>query len=471
MFFLSSVRVSIANGMTAARKQYLRTLQSSLRRMVQSAAAWSQFAVVLRLVGFSVVFIVGVRALPPEELGLWYTLSTIASLAGAIELGFHLTIARYASYFMAGQDRLQAVGIATHTATSAPRMDCLAGLLRSVRPLYLAFGIVAGINALGFGGIWLLTHTPPMLSTPTHYLTFVILGVGTAYNLVNLYWYATLNGVNRVLQYQQLTALGLAINYVVAVLGLLAGFGIVALAVGQILMILVPRVAARRVIWRMISSEEHKDPEPVPMRTLWPMTWRIGLATLATYTIIPSSRLLCAATIDLETTGAFGLSLQLALTICAFAASWFTVKIPLIAQWQASGRVDAIRHLARTRMTYSLLTCVGLMVPAWFLSPILLEWIGAKTTVLPARYFAAVLALAGMELWMGMHTAALQTTNRAPHLIPMLGTAVLTNLLAYFLGRVYGIGGLLAGYAIGQGLCAYWLIPILFWRSLKKAES
>ena len=111
-FFLhSAVGFGIVRRMSYTEKRRPSAALYSLQRVLNSAVAWAQFSTALRLVGIAVVLMVGVRILPPDELGLWYTLSTMAALSGAIELGFHGTIARFAGYFMAGKDRIQAIGV------------------------------------------------------------------------------------------------------------------------------------------------------------------------------------------------------------------------------------------------------------------------------------------------------------------------------------------------------------------------
>jgi O-antigen/teichoic acid export membrane protein len=451
---------------------WLRDMAAALRRAPSTAVFWAMLVPVVRVTGYLAVLTFGLRLLPPSELGLWYVLSTIASLGGAIELGFHHTIARFASYFMAGQRDVRPIGLGDAPAPAgAPCLDRLAGLMDSARSLYRRFGLAAAFNSIVLGGAWLLGSEPPKLQAPHHVAAFLVVGLGTAYNLSQLYWYATLNGVNRVRLYHGLTVLGLALNYAVSIAGLAAGAGIVALAAGFVLMFYAQRFCARREILRMIPPEAARASVPMALRDLWPMTWRVGLVSLSTYVTISASTLVCAQVLDLATAGSFGLGLQLAMILAAFSASWLQVKAPLISQLRAQRRHREIRAICLRRMGLGVLT-YGLGAGAALLAaPPLLRLIESQTQLLPPPQFAALLLFVGMEMFLGMHVAVLQTSNRAPHLAPYVASGLLAVSLAVLLGARFGVWGIVLGLLGVQGAGMYWYVPRLCWRGLREADG
>ena len=438
-------------------------------RVTRTGVFWALLGPLVRTIGFLVVISLALRLLNASDIGLWYVLVNISMLGSSIEMGFSYTISRFASYFMAGQQDVRKVGMGIQaTSGSPPNYRGLNGLIVTAKPLYFRFALFSAFNILVVGGLWLALSDPPKLQNNLQTIAFLVLGGGTAINVVGIFWHHMLLGVNRVRAYHVLTTTGLLAGYAVSLLGLLAGGGILAMATGMVVMNALPRFWSRRMMQSMIPSAE---PQSVPVGILWPMTWRTGTTTFATYLMLPFSTVIAAEVAGMEAAGSYGLCMQIGLLIHLFSGSWLSVKAPLIAQLQSQGNIRAIRSITRNRMMLGLATYVAGSAIALWLAPVLLEFVGSRTPPLPTGQLAILFLVIGMDFIVGMHTVIIQTANHIPYLRPYLFSAIITPMLALLLGELYGLWGVIIAPALVQAAWNYWWTPRFLWRYLKQQEQ
>ena len=331
-------------------KSAIQSFLQLAKRVERSAVSWAHAVTAMRGVGFFVVTAYALRKLPPSDMGLWYLMLSATGLAQNVELGFGNTIGRFCSYFNTGADRVPKLGLPEPPKSSQPSFAHLAGAAASARRLYPPLGLATMLAIVGIMGIWYMGGRINTALDIHHLVAFAILAVGSGINMSYHYWLGMLYGINRVRLYNQLLVIGFVINYSVAFLGIYAGMGLLALAVGQVLFNAVPRLAARYHMRRYIPRESFAAPARIPVSDLWPVTWRAGVTNLASGIYIQGMTVFCAIVTDLETTASFGLCLQLALTLHIFSSNWLSVKCPEINVLRASGRIGTASRLIVRRI-------------------------------------------------------------------------------------------------------------------------
>ena len=411
------------------------------------------------------------RTLPSEELGLWFVLLSFTQFFTLVELGLQSTLVRSAAFLFAGAVEIPALGVAAPTDPAAgPNWATLHSLLQTGRRLYLRLALLAGaLTLLGSGG-WLAWTRPAEFLRPVPLATFAILLVAGPASLAGLHWNSFLAGLNRVREAQAIQLRALAANYALALAGLLAGMGMIALALGQAVMILVSRLESRRLVRRHFPALETTPPaETIPWQGLWPMAWRTGVGTLFSYLAIPAGLIVCGQVLDLRTTASFGLSLQVALLLHVVASNWLAMKYPLLSQWFAAGRAGEARALFQSRTAMAVLTYVLGAGAAVLLGPFALQLVGSKTELLPPGSFLGLLGIVSLDLVLGLHTSLLIAANRADHLPALAVTGLSSVPLAWWGAGTAGVPGLLAGMAAAYLASHAWRTPWLTWRFLRSA--
>lgn len=439
-----------------------------VRRFWRSAVLWGFAVVVLRAIGFTVAMSYALRQLPPADMGFWYVLINLAALACIIELGLSTTIGRFASYFLSGTEFVPALCLdSVSPGGKGPNFPAIAGLIKMAQPLYFKFGVfVTGIMLLG-GTLWFaLSPSMPAIERG-HVQAFVLLAVGSGVGMVGLFWWRLLFGMDRVKTWNKLFVLGLLVQYAVCIIGLSLGWGLTALVAGTVAFYILPRWMSRKTLLTLIPEDSWRAPVHFTWRHFWPMTWRSGIANLGAYLCLQSTTLICAHVTDLETTASYGLTMQIAVMLHEFSATWLSVKYPEISRMRAQKRMQEVRMLVTTRMILTILTYTAGALAAIFIGPPLLRLLGSRTSLLALPQAAAMFGVVALHLFVGMHAAVLRTGNHVPQLRSYLASGLISTVLALVLGVRFGIPGLLAAPVIGQMLLNYVWVPILCWREFR----
>lgn len=437
-------------------------------RVMASSLAWGGVMTMLRGMGFLLVMAYALRKIPAPEIGLWYVMLSIAGMGGIVEFGFSATLSRYASYYAGGAVEIPRLGV-DQAVLGGMNKPAIAALVEMAGRLYRFFGVLVGglMFAVWLGWLnWGAGGAGLAQVGVREVLAFLLLLAGTAFNMTGLYWGAILYGVNRVRLFNQWMVVGLIANYVISLAGLLSGFGILALVVGQVIGGLVPRLAARKCVRKMLETSRPGAGIMVSWRDLWPTTWRAGVLTLSTYLMINLTTFWCSVFTDLHTTASYGLTLQMALMLHTTSALWIWVKVPEIGVMRIQNNWKGILGLLRWRLPASLLTYgLGAMVVI-IAAPWVLSLLQSKTEMLPRMGMVALFALIGLDLIVGHHSALLQTGNEVPHLRAFCISACLTLCLVWPLGRQFHLWGVIAAPCLAQVVVSYWWVPCQFWKRL-----
>lgn len=440
------------------------------RRVWHSSFAWGGGVMLLRVAGFLLVMAYALRLLPSEDVGLWYVMMNIAGLATAVDFGFSVVIARHASYYQGGLHHVPETGLQEGGASGSFNGPGLAGLVLMARRLYrwLALFMGVGMAVTWVGWVSYMTIVQHRQVSWVSSVEFGVLALGSVYGMAGLFWPQLLFGLNQVKRFQQITLVGLVVNYGVAAVGLRMGLGILALVAGQLAFIVLPRVLAQRRVFQALSPDDFANARVIRWQQLWPMTWRSGILGVSSYLVIQNLTLVCSWIMDLKTTASFGLTLQIAIMLHGFAALWISVKQPEITMQRASGNISGVIHLVRRRIILSVATYVAGAMFLMLTAPVLLTWVGAKTGVLKPEWMFCLLLFIGVELFLGLHSAILQTGNETPHLPAAIVGAVLALLLFWPMGMRWGVPGILGASVLGQLAMNYWWTPWQCWIRLQK---
>ncbi len=436
-----------------------------------SAVGWSFAVTALRAGGFLLVLPLALRRLTPDEMGLWFLFSSIGDFCSFAELGLGVILGRSASFFMAGVERLPVHGLEMNQAPAtsrAPNLSGLAGLLRLARQVYVRIVAIILLFMLTVGLAIVFNKTRSLSGPQTiHFLAYGVVVAATALSVAGNYWPQFLVGIGQVRLGQRVLLVGLVLNYTVAAGCLLLGFGIVSLALGQLALALVNFTYSR---WQVLSScpgIRNHPPMAMEFDDVWPATWRSLLISLAANMCCSGTLFVCGIVSDLSTTASYGLSLRLALVTHGVAGVWLLVRLPHIARARAAADLPLALHLVRSSVPRCFLTYMVGATGIFLVAPPLLELLKSRTPVLPPAMLAGLLAMVGLDFLVGFHSVVIQTANRFPHLKVYVMSGVASVVLAFILGRSFGVAGIIAAPILAQSVCAYWWIPLRCWRELR----
>ena len=321
-----------------------------------------------------------------------------------------------------------------------------------------------------FGTIW-IEHKAHLLPDAQEVLwAWLLFLAGIFVNITSGMWHPLLSGINQVRLNQQVFVVGLIVNYVTIVVGLLLGAGIFAPVAGFFLMGAVSRTAARIKFNQFTRSREFGPASRWSaklLRSLWPTAWRTGIVTLGIYATINLGTLICSAFLGLKAAASYGLSMQLVLAAVAIASSFVAVKLPLIAQMHALGREAEISKLVFPRIRWYWVIFIALAATAVLFGDYVIHgWFRSQTPLLPTPLLIVLFVVGALEGHHGIFRELAVTAHRNPFALPVVVSGVMIVLMSSLLVPQVGLWGLILVPGVVQICFNNWWIVLEGLRSM-----
>lgn len=425
-------------------------------QFARSAVVWSLLGSALRVAGAVLVLPILLRTIPSSELGLWYVFSAIAGFAVLLDLGFNPTLTQATSYVWAGARKLKGLGVHQVDPADAgggPNYPLLATLIGTMRRYYQALAVLILVLLATIGTWWIWRKTAEVPQAGSLRAAWFVFSFGTAINVIGMFWPSVLVGVNGVRSAQQLFTASILANYAVLIGGLMLRWGIWAMVAAQIVQGLVQRIGGKICFGRIAGndfSHATASADPQLLRVLWPMAWRNGTLALGTFFIQSANTLICSSKLGLDVTASYGLTLQVINLTTTVSITWVIIKIPLINQMRASGDLAPITTLFITRLRIAVLVYLAGALGVLFLGNTLLQWIHAKTLMLPTAQLAVFLLIYFLEMFHSCHAALVISENVNPFVLPALLSGLAIVTFSFFLTPAWSIWGILFSFGIVQ---------------------
>ncbi len=440
------------------------SLKQVLRRLHQSAVAWSWIMNGLRLTAGVIVLPLLATKLAKPDFDMYFVFLSLAALVPILDLGFAVSIGRAVSYAMGGATELKAQGFVPQQNATGPNHPMLWRLLYTTRRLYrlLSAGTLVLLGSLG---TLLVAKAVPETTSPV--ITWTAWGLTLTSVLWEIYtgwWNVFLRNMNQVLASTQQLALAQAVKITLSIVLLLAGGGLLSVPIATLASSFLQRALARRCVRRLlgpgdtaVTAAEVKT----TVATLWPNSWRIGLQLFSGYLAGQANTLICLPLLGLSAGGTYGFSLTLIFICSSMAQVWTLVKWPLIGQLRIKQDHAALRRLIWPRVWLQYLTYVGLALAVVLAVPALLAWRGSEKTLLPPLWLGLLAVQGFLEMNYVFWGTLISTENRTPFTWPIIITNLSSFLLVLTLLQTtsLGLGALVLAPLLGNTLYNHWKWP------------
>jgi len=445
--------------------------RGALRRLYHSAVVWSWAMNGFRLASGLLLLPLLLKVLPTPELGIYYLFLQLFSLLPVVDFGFSVSVGRYVSYAMSGALELKPLGLVTHREGTGPNLSLLWQLLHTTRRLFQFMSLTA-LVLMGGIGTWAVSVRIHDTSDPS--VTWLAWGITLAAAVLEIYagwWNVFLRGMNQVLASARISVFAYALKFLLSCVLLASGAGLLAVPVASIFSSALMRLLSRQRCLALLG--------PAPgsgeagrvhlLGILWPTSWRVGLQFMSTYLASHANGIICATVLGLAANATFGLSLQVTMVIQGMASVWTLVKWPIVGQYRAKGDTEGLRQVLWTRIWLQALSYIVMAIAAWFLGPLLLQWLGVDKTLLPGPLFAILLVTGFLDTNFSFWTTLLSMENRIPSLWPTVITNVcsLVIVLVLVTSTDLGLAALVVPPLLMGSLFGYWYWPLRGARSLQ----
>ncbi len=434
-----------------------------LKRLSNTAVVWLWIFNGLRLASGLIVLPLVLRKFTQADLGMYYVLLSLAALGPIVDFGFGPTIGRFVSYAMGGAEVLQAHGVPNPSGGSTPNYPLLWQLLLTTRRLY-GYLALAVLVILGLWGTYMVElrigETSSTLITRLAWLATLI---STVYDIYSNWWSVYLRAMNEVRVAARIGVVGLAAKFIISVVLLLSGAGLLSIPIATLAGSIVQRRLARVRTLRLLKGERPAKGASIKdnLRILWPNSWRLGVQFMSGYLTVNANVAICVHTFGLDANAKYGLSVQLLTIALGLAMVWTGTKWPIIGQLQARREQPVVQRILWPRIWLQNFTFLFLAAGVVVCVPFLLRTLGSNKEMLTTGWLLALTLGSFLDLQFTTCTTLILMENRLPFLWPTVATNVLSLSLSLTLVHFtsLGLGALVLGPLLAGSLFNYWYWP------------
>lgn len=412
-----------------------------------------------------------VTRLSAAEVGIWYVFVTVQSLALLTDFGFQPTVARAFAAAFGGARDLRSEGL-VQDAGEHPNYMLVGRILKAARWLYLGLAVVAAVLLVTVGTAY-VTHVAagqvPDLRRVQ--LAWIVFAISSAINLYLVWVSPLMMGSGRVTQNYLFMIVGRGSFAIVGIAALLAGGGLLALAIASLVSNVLARLFAAwltRPIMRHVITDTSRAEVVEILRKLWPNAGRMGLVALGGFLITRANVLILSTFAGLKVAAGYAISLQLLTAVAMMAMLPTQVTLPHVVELRLRDARGALRHLLLGRFAfffaaYLLGAAVIVLVgqPAFAL-------VGSKVQLLPTGLLALLALVVMLEMNHSNAAFIITTANAVPFVAPSLLSAaaiVLASTVSVWAGA--GVLGAILSQGLVQAAYNNWKWPLVAWRGLQ----
>lgn len=430
-------------------------------------AQFVQYGSALLLIPFMVT------RLSAPMIGIWYVFVTVQSLAVVCDFGFQPSFARAIAVSLSGATKLERSGLGEIVPNGQPPNYRLAAeTVSAAHRFYRWLAVLVTILLIGFGVpfVTTLARTNGLAEGPIQ-LAWIIFSSGIGLTLAFLWISPVLMGSGRVEQNYLYIIAGRATFSILGIIVLLAGGGLVELAITLVVTQLFSRLIARGFLRGTLGEQDigavDRGAARDVLKRIWPNAGRMGAVSIGGFLMTRFNLFVIFSFIGVAAGGAFALSLQLLMALSAVAQLPMQIAMPrLIAARVAHDGVGLRRAFGRAMILFGILYLLGAAF-VLFGVPFFLSRIGSNIALLPLPVLALFASVLLLE---GFHSNAaffITTANNVPFLRPALLSGSSVAVGGFLLGW---LGAGVAAIIVWQGLVqlAYnnWRWPLMAWREV-----
>ena len=412
------------------------------------------------------------RLLPVEILGIWYVFLSISAFVLMLDFGFQPTFARNVAYVMSGATRLKAEGVDEEAEVlDCPNYALLKNIIKTMRRFY-GYVSLAALGLMLTVGTWYVFRTTESLSSQSEVLcAWFIFVAYTVLNLFYSYYNALLVGKGQVKEYNQMTIVTKLVYLLLAVAGLLGGYGIISIAMANLISIIVNRLLARYFFYR--------DGIGIQLRTvdcgkerLFPVIWynakKNGIGSVGAYFVQKGNVLFVSMFLPLETVASFGLTSQVVTILSGVTPLYLSTHLPEIYKFRINHQLKEIRRVfGESVFVYVLLYVAGAIVLLLWGDPIL-SLLDSKTHLIGTMALFLFLVIQFLEANHGMAALLITTRNEVPYVGASLisGACIASLTLLSLAFTDLGLIGVILSAGIVQLCYNNWKWPSVICKEL-----
>lgn len=414
------------------------------------------------------------KLLPSELLGIWYIFLAIAGFVQMLDFGFAPVFSQNTAYLFSGATKLQPHGIDNHSERlSTPNYALLKGLIAIMKRFYGYVSIIVVFVLLTIGSWYIYFQINHSDSCQEVMISWFIYTVSIVLNFYYSYYSALLTGRGFIKENNQLIIITRFSYIALAAIGLILGYGLIAVASANLFSNIINRILAVHWFYKRGLKETLKN-TVTSKEKLFPIVWynarKYGISNLGSFFVQKGNLLFISMFLSLETVASYGLTMNLVNILSGVSPLYLRSHLPELYKDRVENNIPEIRRIfGESLFVYYLFYLAGATILILF-GEVCLELLHSKTQILSFTTLIIILFVQFLETNHFMAATLLTTRNEVPYLkasiISGLAIAILVPLSLQFTD--WGILGVIILTGIIQLSYNNWKWPLMVNRELQK---
>jgi len=438
--------------------------------------AWSYISYGVSIGTNFILLPIILKFLSGSELGLWYSFLSVGGIIVLLDFGFAQTIMRNVTYCYSGAKILQKTNMPDLSENITPNYQLLKGLIASCRLLYFCIAAIATVLLFTIGTVY-VQYISKELEGSLYIIAWGIYSFGIVLNFYFGYFPCLLMGVGAIAQANKATLIARLLQIVISVIGLVTGFGIIALGAAFLINGISMRLISQWYFKRYMNiaveikkQENHITMQEVisTLKILWHNAWRTGVSSFGGFLISQSNTIMCSLFLGLAVTGIYGLSMQIVTVVGAIAQILFNAYMPALTESCIKKDMKRIKQILSVSVVSNLLIYwIGIITLCFIGLPILKIIKPNSNIPLEILLFIALSIFLERNQW--IFCGYIVATNRIPFMLPNIISGITIAIFSYVLIGQFGMGiwGLVLSNFLVMLIYNYWKWMLLVLKELK----
>lgn len=424
---------------------------------------WSYIGNFFKVAANIILLPVVLKMLTDDELGIWYVFGSVSQIVVLLDFGFAATIARNIAYAWCGVDSLKKDSIGELNEGQKTNYEYFKKVLDTCRFIYLIIASVALLILLTAGLLYIRSLDESCV------IAWIIYSIGVAVNLLYCYYTSFMRGIGAIAENNKAAVISKMTQIIVTIVLLTMGAGILGVSIAYFVSGLILGLCSKfyfekyegiKEKLKTVKSRSSLSEIKNMFGIIWYNASKDGLVTVANYLNTQANTLICSSVLGLVTTGAYGLSVQLATISVSIAGIPFSSALPKL-QEKAAQRDDegGCRIFSGTMILFAI-SYVLLTVMVIVLLPII-KWL-KPTLVIEVPMLLIVFLLLFIDKIYHLCASLISTYNTLPYTKAFFYSSIVSVIVSYVLANFTSLGlwGILLAPIIVAACYNMWKWPL-----------
>lgn len=410
----------------------------------------------------------------PEDIVLWYLLSTIIALQSLADFGFRQTFSRIISFAYAGA---QGIGVSppSNKDEIKENNNCNLPLLSSIVTtmifLYKRLTLLVSLLMLTIG-TWSMVKPVSNVNSPNQaWIAWAIVIVASSISFFSRSYMNFLEGLNKIAlvrRVETLTSLGAIITSLIVLLWIPS---LLNLVIANQFWLIVSSVRD----WFLCKTIDSgfflkldftQQIDRKIIKEIWSPAWRSGIGGLMSAGVTNITSIVYAQFGNTASVASYLLAIRLITQIREVSMAPFYSKLPLMAMYRVKNDMISLKSIIKRGMRLShLVFIIGFILTSILINPFL-KLIHSEVSFVSMGIWATLGWAFFTHRFGAMHIQVYLTTNHVISHIADGVSGLIFVLLAILLSNYIGIYAIPIGMIVGH-VCFYcWFTALYSYRSL-----